>query len=167
MAHWSTRRTTTAAVAAVAIAAAGLSACGSSQKSTSTASTTHTTAATTTATTASTSTGPARVSVALSEFKIKPAVDTVAPGRIDFAVTNDGKIKHQFTIIRTDKPASTVLSKQNPDDDIPGARGEISSLAPGTTKQLVVKNLKPGHYALVCALPGHYQAGMYADFTVK
>ncbi len=82
-------------------------------------------------------------------------------------MTNDGKIKHQFTIIRTDKPASTVLSKQNPDDDIPGARGEISSLAPGTTKQLVVKNLKPGHYALVCALPGHYQAGMYADFTVK
>lgn len=95
------------------------------------------------------------------------AVSTVAPGRVDFAVTNDGKIKHQFTIIRTDKPASTVLSKQNPDDDIPGARGEISSLAPGTTKQLVVKNLKPGHYALVCALPGHYQAGMYADFTVK
>jgi uncharacterized cupredoxin-like copper-binding protein len=158
----------TAAVAAVAIAAAGLSACGSSQKSTATASTTgsHTTTTPTT-TTASMSTGPTRVAVALSEFKIKPAVDTVAPGRVDFAVTNDGKIKHQFTIIRTDKPASTVLSKQNPDDDIPGARGEISSLAPGTTKQLVVKNLKPGHYALVCALPGHYQAGMYADFTVK
>ncbi|MGN6187886.1 MAG: sulfocyanin-like copper-binding protein [Conexibacter sp.] len=42
----------------------------------------------------------------------------------------------------------------------------MSSLAPGTTKQLVVKDLKAGHYALVCALPGHYQAGMYADFTV-
>jgi uncharacterized cupredoxin-like copper-binding protein len=167
MALWSTRRTTTAAVTAVGIAAAGLSACGSSQKSTSTALTTRTTAATTPATTASTSTDPTSVSVALSEFKIKPAVATVAPGRVDFAVTNDGKIKHQFTIIRTDKPASTILSKQNPDDDIPGARGEISSLAPGTKKQLVVKNLKPGHYALVCALPGHYQAGMYADFTVK
>lgn len=174
MAHSIPGRATSAAVVAVAIAAIGLSACGSASHTSATtaaAATAHTTttASTTPHTTAVTTTpaGLAKVSVALSEFKIKPTVTTVAPGRVDFSVTNDGKIKHQLTIIRTDKPASTVLSKQNPDDDIPGARGEISSLAPGTTKQLVVKNLKPGHYALVCALPGHYQAGMYADFTVK
>ena len=69
--------------------------------------------------------------------------------------------------IRTPKPASAVLSKQNPDDDIPGAKGEIASIAPGATKKLVVKDLKAGHYALVCALPGHYQSGMYSDFTVS
>ena len=81
-------------------------------------------------------------------------------------MSNIGKVKHQFTVIRTTKSAATVLSKQNPDDDIPGARGEIASLAPGATKKLVIKKLKPGHYALVCALPGHYQSGMHADFTV-
>ncbi len=31
----------------------------------------------------------------------------------------------------------------------------------------MIKNLKPGHYAIVCALPGHYQSGMYTDFTVN
>jgi uncharacterized cupredoxin-like copper-binding protein len=30
-----------------------------------------------------------------------------------------------------------------------------------------VLSLKPGHYSLVCNLPGHYMAGMHADFTVR
>ncbi|MEA2312683.1 MAG: hypothetical protein QOE28_2651, partial [Solirubrobacteraceae bacterium] len=36
----------------------------------------------------------------------------------------------------------------------------------GAAKALTL-NLKPGHYALICNLPGHYTAGMYADLTVK
>jgi uncharacterized cupredoxin-like copper-binding protein len=52
-------------------------------------------------------------------------------------------------------------------DDIAGAKGEISSIAPGATRKLTVKNLVAGHYVMVCALPGHYQSGMYADFTVN
>lgn len=168
MVHIRSRRTVMAA-AAIVFAAVGLSACGSSAKK-SASSTTKSTApvANTTSTTSSTpSTSSGKVAVALNEFKIVPAVDTAPAGRVVFVVTNDGKVKHQLTVIRTDKSAATVLSKQNPDDDIPGARGEISAIAPGVTKKLVIKNLKPGHYALVCALPGHYQSGMHADFTVK
>jgi uncharacterized cupredoxin-like copper-binding protein len=30
----------------------------------------------------------------------------------------------------------------------------------------VIKHLKAGHYAIVCALPGHYQSGMFTDLTV-
>jgi len=168
MRHRSIRAATTAA--AIAIAAIGLTACGSTTTKPSTAANTtataKTTAAATTTATQPAAHGSAKVAVTLSEYKIKPAVPRVAAGPVTFLVTNAGKIKHQFTIIRTDKPAAAALSKHNPDDDIPGARGEISALAPGATKRLVVKDLKPGHYALVCALPGHYQAGMYADFTV-
>lgn len=162
MTHRSVRGAATAA--AIAIAAIGLAACGSTTTNATPAAKTTPAARTMTRTAAH---GPAQVAVTLSEFKIKPDVSRVAAGPVTFVVTNTGKIKHQFTIIRTDKSAAAVLSKHNPDDDIPGARGEISSLAPGATKQLVVKDLKPGHYALVCALPGHYQAGMYADFTVS
>jgi uncharacterized cupredoxin-like copper-binding protein len=31
----------------------------------------------------------------------------------------------------------------------------------------VTLNLKPGHYSLVCNLPGHYMQGMRADLTVQ
>jgi len=150
------------------VAAAGLSACGSSSSSGSTA--TSTPASTTTpatTTTTATANGATAVPVTLTEYKIKPAATSAPAGHVTFDVTNAGQLKHQFTIIRTTKSAATVLSKQNPNDDIAGARGEIASIAPGASKTLVIKNLKAGHYAIVCALPGHYQQGMYTDFTVN
>ncbi len=153
------------AAALLVLAAAGLSACGSSSSTSSAA--TSTPASTTAPATAASTTGATSVPVTLTEYKIKPAVASAPAGHVSFNVTNSGQMKHQFTIIRTNKPAATVLSKQNPDDDIPGARGEIASIAPGASKTLVIKNLKAGHYAIVCALPGHYQAGMYTDFTVN
>jgi uncharacterized cupredoxin-like copper-binding protein len=32
------------------------------------------------------------------------------------------------------------------------------------TSQLLTIDLKSGHYAVVCNLPGHYAAGMHQDF---
>ena len=155
-----------AAAAALLVAAAvGLSACGSSSSSSSTA--TSTPASTTSPATTAATTGATSIPVTLTEYKIKPATTSAPAGHVTFDVTNAGQMKHQFTIIRTTKSAATVLSKQNPNDDIAGARGEIASIAPGASKTLVIKNLKAGHYAIVCALPGHYQAGMYTDFTVN
>jgi len=153
------------AAALLVAAAVGLSACGSSSSSSSTA--TSTPASTTSPATTAATTGATSIPVTLTEYKIKPATTSAPAGHVTFDVTNAGQMKHQFTIIRTTKSAATVLSKQNPNDDIPGARGEIASIAPGASKTLVIKNLKAGHYAIVCALPGHYQAGMYSDFTVN
>ena len=178
MVHRTVRPATLVAAATALLATAGLAACGSSSKSatSSTAATTTavattnaatTTGATTTAVPAPASGGGTTVPVSLTEYKINPAVATAPAGRVTFEVTNAGTIKHQFTVIRTTKSAATVLSKQNPNDDIAGARGEIASIQPGATKSVVIKKLAPGHYAFVCALPGHYQGGMFTDFVVK
>jgi uncharacterized cupredoxin-like copper-binding protein len=159
--------------AAVLGAVAGLTACGGGTSTAKTPTTKTPAAKTATSTTPTTTTGAAAptankpIAVKLSEFKIQPSVSSAAAGRVVFEVTNVGKVKHQFTVIHTSKPASKVLSKAKPNDDIPGAKGELSAIQPGATRKLVIKDLKPGHYALVCALPGHYQAGMYADFTVN
>ena len=148
--------------------ALGLAACGNSSNGATPKSTAAPAAAATTATTAAApAAGPATVAATVSEYKITTSPSTVPAGTVKFVVKNTGKIKHQFTIITTTKPAARVLSKHNPNDDIAGARGEIASIQPGVTKTLVLHKLKPGHYALVCALPGHYQAGMHADFTVS
>lgn len=156
---------------AAALLTVGLTACGSGSNGSSPSSaaspaTSTPTTATTTAATAQPA-GAAPIAVKLSDYKVEPASATATAGHVEFDVSNTGKIKHQFTIIRTNKSAADVLSKQNPDDDIPGARGEIASIAPGARKTLDIKKLKPGHYAIVCALPGHYQSGMFTDFTVK
>lgn len=36
----------------------------------------------------------------------------------------------------------------------------------GASKTLTLK-LDKGRYALICNIPGHYAAGMFADFTVS
>lgn len=165
------------AVLMMSLGAVGVSACGSSSSSSSSstpaaaapaaASTSTPAAAPTTTAAAATSGKGATAKATLTEYKIAMAPTSVPAGHVTFDVQNAGKIKHQFTVIRTDKSAATVLSKRDPNDDIPGARGEIATIAPGASKTLVIKHLKPGHYALVCALPGHYQSGMHADFTVQ
>ncbi len=43
--------------------------------------------------------------------------------------------------------------------------GEVSGLKAGQ-KGVITVDLKPGDYELVCNHKGHYEAGMYAPFTV-
>jgi uncharacterized cupredoxin-like copper-binding protein len=50
--------------------------------------------------------------------------------------------------------------------DEAGNVGETGDLQAGASKTLRLR-LKPGHYALICNLPGHYVAGQRTDFTVR
>jgi uncharacterized cupredoxin-like copper-binding protein len=105
------------------------------------------------------------VNATLQEFSITPSSTTARAGSVTFAVRNAGHVPHELVVIRTDKPASALLG--------PGGRavedgnvGETGDLAPGATKSVKLK-LTPGHYALICNLPGHYAAGQHVDFTVR
>jgi len=43
---------------------------------------------------------------------------------------------------------------------------ENEDIAPSTTATLSV-DLKAGSYVIICNLPGHYEQGMHAGFTVS
>ncbi len=103
----------------------------------------------------------------LSEYKITTATPSVAGGRVVFDVANVGKVKHQFTIIRTQKSAATVLSAANPDDDIParGARSRRSRPARPRSSSSASSSRATTPWS--ARFPWHYQAGMHADFTVR
>jgi uncharacterized cupredoxin-like copper-binding protein len=67
-------------------------------------------------------------------------------------------------VIRTDKPAGTLLKGNDADES--GVVGELDGVKAGNARVLVL-NLKRGHYALICSLPGHYKTGQFADFYVR
>ena len=102
--------------------------------------------------------------VTLREFTITPAPSQVATGKTTFTVHNGGQLKHEFVVVRTDKSAGSLLKGAEADET--GNVGEIPDLPSGSTKTLSL-NLKAGHYALICNLPGHYKAGQHADLTVR
>jgi uncharacterized cupredoxin-like copper-binding protein len=106
--------------------------------------------------------GPIKVD--LSEFAVQTSAATANAGKITFSVTNTGKIEHELVILRTAKPAAD-LGKGSRIEEVVHV-GEVAALKSGKTKTLTLA-LKPGHYSLVCNLPGHYMAGMRADLTIS
>jgi uncharacterized cupredoxin-like copper-binding protein len=105
-----------------------------------------------------------RIGVTLKEYSIAPSPAVGRAGRVRFNVRNVGSIPHEFVVLRTAKPAGSLLKGAEADEA--GNVGEIGDLQPGQGKSLSL-SLKPGHYALICNLPGHYKAGQHADFTVR
>ncbi len=105
-----------------------------------------------------------QVAVGLREFTVQPSSTVGRAGRITFAVHNTGTVTHEFVVVRTDKPAGDLLKGARADES--GNVGETGDLQPGQAKTIGL-DLKAGHYALLCNLPGHYAAGQHTDFTVR
>lgn len=118
-----------------------------------------------TATAASSGSGTVAVTMGNpSEYAMTLAPAESAAGKVTFEVKNEGTIVHEMVVIKTDEGAGNLSTDGEADET--GAVDEVADLPPGESKALEL-DLEPGKYALVCNLPGHYAAGMYADFTVK
>jgi uncharacterized cupredoxin-like copper-binding protein len=107
---------------------------------------------------------PHTVKVSLKESSVKPNASQAASGKVAFKVHNAGTVTHEFVVIKTNKKAADPLKGSRADES--GNVGETGDLKAGASKSLTL-NLPPGHYALICSLPGHYASGQHVDFTVK
>ena len=109
------------------------------------------------------------VPVTLTDFTIEPAETSAPAGSVSFAITNDGPSVHEFEVLRTDTPAdalpvdSGVVQTTSAGIEIVD---EVEEITPSTQAELSV-DLEPATYALICNIPGHYQSGMFASFTVE
>jgi len=94
------------------------------------------------------------------------------PGTVTFKITNNSTtLIHEFVVLKTDLAADEMpLTAENDMDEeflLANLVGEeVEDIQSGATAELTVE-LVAGHYVLVCNLPGHYDQGMRADFTVK
>ena len=107
------------------------------------------------------------VDVALVEFAVNLAQDTADAGTLTFNVSNDGTEDHTFRVIKTDL-APDALPKANAlvDEAQLDVVANIQQFAAGETQQ-VSPDLEAGSYVLICNIPGHYDLGMRAAFTVE
>jgi uncharacterized cupredoxin-like copper-binding protein len=115
--------------------------------------------------------GAEKIEVHESSFRIGLAETTVTAGKLGFDVHNDAAVPHEFVIFETDLDADALPLDADGDvvEDAPQLKDVVdsgSSITPGHSRALVA-TLAPGHYAVVCNLPGHYHLGMHIDLTVK
>lgn len=104
------------------------------------------------------------VAVQVDEFSVFPGTQGAPKGKVRFVVTNIGTVEHEFVVLKTAKPAGDLLKGQKADEA--GNVGEIGGIPPGQARTVNLV-LKPGHYSLICNLPGHYKTGQFADFYVR
>jgi uncharacterized cupredoxin-like copper-binding protein len=108
--------------------------------------------------------GPA-VTIGMREFAFEPQDANVQAGKVTITAANNGKTVHALTVLKTSAdPAHLPL--KNGQVDTSTAALEIPAVTPGAKGQ-GTGSLTPGRYAMVCPVPGHYQAGMFGSLTVK
>ena len=94
----------------------------------------------------------------------------VKAGLVTFKVTNAAKdIEHEMVVVPIANMSTPLPynDKENAvDEDAAHDLGEVSELAPGKSGELTIE-LKPGLYALICNIPGHYGAGMWRVLAVQ
>ena len=101
---------------------------------------------------------------------VKVSAPSAPAGVVTFRVTNDSKdtIHEMIVMFLADpkKPLPYIDAENRVDEDKAGDKGEVSELDPGKSGALTV-DLKAGKYLLICNVPGHYDAGMWTEFTVN
>ena len=116
------------------------------------------------------------VNVVLKEWFILPDKMTVDEGRITFKVANNGRMDHEFIIIKTDIPVHDLpVHEKGLDEKKAGeAIGEIEDLRPGEVRELTL-DMPSGKYVLFCnkveiedhKIISHYRHGMRVAFIVR
>jgi uncharacterized cupredoxin-like copper-binding protein len=97
---------------------------------------------------------------------------TIKAGQVTFHVKNsDSSGAHEFVVFRTDLAPDKLPLDNSGNQVDETAQGltkvdEIQNMAPGDARNSTVA-LDPGKYVAISNLPGQYQAGMYAGFTVQ
>ena len=97
-------------------------------------------------------------------FALEPSVTSVPAGKTTFNAINDGMMVHELVILQTDKTIQQLTKPDGRADEATNIK-ETGDIEAGKSKSITV-NLKPGHYWLICNIPGHFAGGMYKEFIV-
>ena len=111
--------------------------------------------------------GEGNISVALSEWAVKPSVAAAKAGKVELKVTNSGATPHELVVFKTDVAPDKLDQAAGIADEAKYKPLVRSKQLNGTESQALEVELTPGKYVLVCNVSGHYGLGMRAPFTVN
>ena len=110
------------------------------------------------------------VAVSMAEFSVTPVPTSAPAGEVNFDVTNDGKLAHEFIVVQSDlaPDALPVDDKGDVDEEGEGLKmiGEIPEVPVGKTVSQKF-DMPAGKYVLFCNLSGHYKGGQTVGFTTE
>jgi hypothetical protein len=101
-----------------------------------------------------------QVEVTLTEFAIELSqTDIPANTPVQFVVTNQGQVEHQFVLEPVDAQDQPLTSN--------GEVTKIDGIGAGETVTATWTISEPGQYQVACHIPGHDDAGMTTQINVS
>ncbi len=110
-----------------------------------------------------------QIEATLTDFEFTPSEWTVNAGEeISLDLTNDGAVEHEFVILQSGVEITS-------EDDLPETEEELladyvyweDEIEPGESKTLTFTAPDAGTYEVICAIDGHFDAGMNGTLTVE
>ncbi len=103
------------------------------------------------------------IDVTMADIKFDPSTWTVNAGsQVTVNIKNTGTVEHTWTVMKTPISGSYTAANQS---DIYYNSDKIPA---GTTKTVTfTAPSQPGNYQVICTVPGHFEAGMVGQLTVK
>jgi uncharacterized cupredoxin-like copper-binding protein len=104
------------------------------------------------------------IHVTMTDFQFTPNTFTVPAGQqINFTATNNGGTQHSFVVMKQGSEVSGGFSEK----DQANVLWEQAAIPAGQTVQATfTAPNQPGDYQIVCAVPGHIEAGMVGTLKV-
>jgi uncharacterized cupredoxin-like copper-binding protein len=107
------------------------------------------------------------VQVVMRDFELEVSPGSAPAGELVFVGVNEGPSIHEFEIFQGDAAADSLPVESG----VANTEGltlldEVEDITQGSNATLTL-TLDAGHYVIMCNLPGHYEQGMSADFTVE
>lgn len=104
------------------------------------------------------------INVTLTDFQFTPNSFTVPAGKeITLNATNNGAVDHSFVIMKLGHDLTSSFT----DADQPNVYWEETAIPVGqTVSYTFTAPNEPGTYQIVCAVQGHFEAGMVAKLVV-
>lgn len=110
-------------------------------------------------------TGPrtAELEVDMVEFMFEPQSWQVPAGaEVTITMVNSGTVEHEWVLMEQGYTAEVPFDAE--DEDRVYWEGEVE---PGDTETFTfTAPSEPGEYQVICAIPGHFEAGMIGSLTV-
>lgn len=109
--------------------------------------------------------------ITLNDYKIGTGTTEFTAGTYGLSVANGGPSVHELLVFQTDLDPADF--PKNADGSVQEDGAGVSKISdgdnidPGKLQARTVDLTQPGHYVLICNLPGHFQAGMYATINVS
>jgi len=104
-----------------------------------------------------------KLSLELNDFAISPNQFTVKAGsEVTIHVTNNGAVEHDFNIMKYGKDVGDMFDEEDHENVL----WEMDLPSGGTQSATFTVPDETGTYQVVCAVPGHLQAGMIGSLEV-